>query len=398
MKYLPFLLLLTALAEARPVLVISVDGLDHRYLADADKLGLKIPNLRRLIREGQWAQGIIGVVPTVTWPSHTSMISGTTPAEHGILSNRRPPEEGGDYYWNVNLLKSRTLLDALQAAGRTSATITWPVTVDAPVTYNLPEYFKKRRGGAMDLPSISSKSKPADLVQKIAAEFPSFAQEWMDDRTRALATLYLLKSARPDLILVHFVDLDSEAHDNTPFSPQANAILEYTDELIGRILAAMPKEYAFVLVSDHGFERVEKQVHLNVLAKQKGVTGVRGLGGVATADTPEAAAFLRGLGAGYGVGREIPKAEVARFSSILANSAAVFESAPHFMFGFAVSDDVFSPPRERGAHGHWPMRYRAVYCAWGQGIRAEKVSEFSMTEIAGRLARLLGVEFTPGPR
>jgi len=78
----------------RGLLMISVDGLDYRYLRDADKLGLKIPNLRRLMRDGEVTEGIEGVAPTVTWPSHTTMITGVDPAEHGILGNRRPRMDG----------------------------------------------------------------------------------------------------------------------------------------------------------------------------------------------------------------------------------------------------------------------------------------------------------------
>src|SRR6476469_9726450 len=111
---IPRLLLLAALAvpvaAKQPLVVISVDGLDNRYLQNADLMGLKIPNLRRLKREGQYAKGIIGVVPTITWPSHTTMITGVDPVVHGILGNRRPVSEGGDYPWSVSLLKARTLL------------------------------------------------------------------------------------------------------------------------------------------------------------------------------------------------------------------------------------------------------------------------------------------------
>ena len=71
--------------------------------------------------------------------------------------------------------------------------------------------------------------------------FPSFRQEWMDDRTRTQAVVFLLKTEKPDLLLVHLVDLDSEEHDNAPFSREANAILEYTDELVGQMMDALPE-------------------------------------------------------------------------------------------------------------------------------------------------------------
>jgi predicted AlkP superfamily phosphohydrolase/phosphomutase len=105
----------TSLAAAQRVVLLSVDGLDHRYLRDCDRLGLKIPNLRRLMREGAWAQGVIGEVPTITWPSHTTILTGVPPSVHGIQQNQR---------WDYSLIQVKTLWDALAAAHRTSAAIT----------------------------------------------------------------------------------------------------------------------------------------------------------------------------------------------------------------------------------------------------------------------------------
>ena len=122
-----FLLWLVALALAQPpahkLLVVSVDGLDWRYLRDCDQLHLRIPNIRELMRHGRYAQGVIGVWPTITWPSHTSLITGVRPDQHGILGNRRPKSEGGDYYWTVDLLKAPTLWQVAGQRGLTTASI-----------------------------------------------------------------------------------------------------------------------------------------------------------------------------------------------------------------------------------------------------------------------------------
>ena len=75
-----FLLLTGTLAARQPLVLVSVDGLDHRYLRDADKLGLRIPNIRRLMKEGAWADGVTGEVPTITWPAHTTILTGVPPA------------------------------------------------------------------------------------------------------------------------------------------------------------------------------------------------------------------------------------------------------------------------------------------------------------------------------
>ena len=79
---------LAVTAGAAPLVVISIDGLDNRYLRDCDALSLKIPNLRKLIRDGEWAAGVVGVVPTITWPSHTSIVTGVPPV-HGITATRK---------------------------------------------------------------------------------------------------------------------------------------------------------------------------------------------------------------------------------------------------------------------------------------------------------------------
>lgn len=367
------LLFAAALSARQPLVVISVDGLDHRYLRDRDKLGLKIPNIRRLIKEGQWADGVVGVVPTVTWPSHTTLITGVRPDQHGILGNRRPRSEGGDYYWDVSLLKVRTLWHAAHDAGLKSAAITWPVTVGASIDYNLPEYFKRRNGGSMDLEAIASKATPG-LVDKIAARFPSFPQQWMDDRTRTLAAVYMLSELKPDLLLLHYVDHDSEAHERGPFSPEALAILEYTDELIGRLLAAAPKDSVVALVSDHGFERIDEVVE---------VPG-RSAAGLVLAEDEATASKLRSAA---GVGRPVPADEVARFAPNLKGFTAAFEPKEHVLFGKP------GEAHERGVHGMWPGRtdYRSTFLLWGKGIRPGKTPEMNMLDIAGSFARILGV-------
>lgn len=385
LKFLSLAILGGAAFAQRPVIVLSVDGLDHRYLRDADKLGLKIPNMRRLMRQGSMADGVVGVVPTVTWPSHTTLITGVRPAEHGILGNRRPKEEGGDYYWSVSLLKSRTLWQAAHDAGLRTAAITWPVTVDAAIDLNLPEAFGKRNGGGMDLATIRAKATPG-LVERIVAFDPTFQQEFMDDRTRAIAAVYFLKKEKLDLLLLHFVDHDAVAHEHGPFTKEAISELERTDAAIGSILAAAPKGATVCLTADHGFERIDRMINLAPLKENISLVG-----GAAVARTESAAAKLRNA---QGVGREIPLAEFRRFAPEVQNVVAVFDSAPHTQFVInPVLPEAELPPHERGNHGLWPGRadYRSVFVIFGPGIKPGKTLEIDMLAIADRLAQVLQV-------
>jgi predicted AlkP superfamily pyrophosphatase or phosphodiesterase len=386
--------------QAQPhhkLLVVSVDGLDWRYLRDRDQLRLRVPHLRRLLKEGRYAQGVVGVWPTITWPSHTSLITGVRPDQHGILANRRPKSDGGDFYWNVDLLRVSTLWQVANQHGMTTAAVTWPVTVGASITYNLPEYFTRRNGGSMDLQSVAQKATPG-LIEEISRAYPSFPQQWVDDRTRTLATLYVLKNKGPDLLLLHLVDLDSEEHDQGPFGPNANAVLERTDELIGELLAALPDNYEFALVSDHGFERVDKTANPRVLLAGKEIKGdLQSLGGIVVSKDQAVADFLRKAAADPAncLGREIPHAELQQYAPELGDAIAAFEPADHVMFGSADKGDYLTAPFEKGNHGFWPTRhdYRSVFLLYGPGISPHDDSEIEMLTVAPRLATVLGISF-----
>src|SRR5262252_6315983 len=118
-----------------PVLIlISVDGMKPEYVTHAEEHGAKAPNLRKMMTEGMYAEGVQGVIPTVTYPSHTTIITGVWPAKHGILANTifDPLRTGQSaWYWYAEEIRSPTLWDAAAAAGWTTASIQWPVSVGA---------------------------------------------------------------------------------------------------------------------------------------------------------------------------------------------------------------------------------------------------------------------------
>lgn len=388
-----------ASGQQRKLLVISVDGLDYRYLKQADSFGLRIPNIRRMMHDGFYADGVVGVYPSITWPSHTSLVTGVRPDQHDILGNRRPKSEGGDYYWTPDLLHSRTLWQAAKAQGLTTASVTWPVTTGAEITWDLPEYFQRRNGGSMDTDSIASKGTPG-LAEAIGKAYPSFDTQWMDDRSRTLAACYLLQEKKPNLFLVHLVDLDSEEHDIGPFTPHAFAVLEWTDQNIGSMLAAASKDYDVALVSDHGFERIEGDVQLRYLMQQNGQNGdLRTMGGVAVTRDPAVAAFLRtsAKDPANKLGREIPHEELMRYAPQLGDSIAAFEPADHYMFAYAPAPGgpYITPPPEKGDHGLWPTHpgYRSVLVLYGPHVKQGYGPEIDLTSIAARLAQVGGIHF-----
>src|SRR5690349_2690204 len=71
----------------RHVIVISLDGFPMYALADP---ALPVPNIRALARTGVMAEAMLSVNPTVTWPNHTTMVTGVSPERHGLIYNGLP--------------------------------------------------------------------------------------------------------------------------------------------------------------------------------------------------------------------------------------------------------------------------------------------------------------------
>ena len=396
-------------AQQNRLLVISIDGLDHRWLRDADELGVKIPTLRRLMKEGVRADGVVGIVPTVTWPSHTTMISGVSAPRHGIISNNQP-DKPGQRWWYVSYLKTPTLWHLTHASGQRSAAVWWPVTVGADIDFNLPEFWEDPNYYPRLLAPVASHST-SGLIDRIREAYPAFGKAHFDDHQKALAARYILETEKPTLFLLHLGDLDSAQHATGAFSDNAKATLEHQDELIGGILEVLPERTFVVIVSDHGFETQELVLRPKVLLAEEGIQAdvfiAEGLFGVTE---PGAAKYFRSL-AGKpktGIAREVPIAEVRAMAPSLAHWRAAFEPVSGMTAkdggvtakdeGVTAKDQSGAGPvglgDQRGHHGLWPTRpdYRASFILWGPGIEPKVIPEISMLDIAPTLAEILGVK------
>src|SRR3954471_7173932 len=152
------------------LVVVSIDGMHPGYISDADQYHLKIPVLRRLYRTGAHAPGVRGVLPTVTFPSHTTLVTGVWPARHGIFNNTIFDPEGkdlGDWYWYSEDIRVPTLWKAAADAGYTVGSVSWPVSVGAPgITYNIPEYWRTFTAQEMKLLRALSTPGLMDELEK----------------------------------------------------------------------------------------------------------------------------------------------------------------------------------------------------------------------------------------
>lgn len=117
-------------AKAAPVLLVSIDGLRPGDVLEADKRGLHIPNLKKLLAEGSHASGVVGVLPSFTLPSHATLVTGVSPARHGVINNLQfwpKDQSAAQSYVFASDIRVPTLWDAAHARGIVTASVGWPV-------------------------------------------------------------------------------------------------------------------------------------------------------------------------------------------------------------------------------------------------------------------------------
>jgi predicted AlkP superfamily pyrophosphatase or phosphodiesterase len=428
-----------AFAQSRqPVLMISVDGMRPDYVTDADSHHLKIPALRRILAEGAHASGVNGVLPTVTYPSHTTLVTGAWPAEHGILNNGRfDPERrfSGAWYWYSDAIKVPTLWSAARAAGLHTASVSWPVTVDSTdIDFDIPEYWRSAGPGDANNPDdrflMDAVSRPDGELARIAARIHTPYMMGNDttlagDEIRTRFSLDILAQHKPVFMTIHLSSLDEEEHLHGPFSPEANADLEGLDAMVGRLVArelANDPGAAIVIVSDHGFANVDHATNLYVPFLEAGLieagkspAGAPEVkswkaepwlaGGMAaillhdptdTATRDQVAALLTKLAADPDSGIEaiLDPSAIAALGGF-PDAAFVVTLKPGYATGAALSGPLVTPMPGRGTHGYNPAttpQMHASFFITGAGIaKAKDLGIIDMRQIAPTLAQLLGV-------
>jgi predicted AlkP superfamily pyrophosphatase or phosphodiesterase len=440
MKYLLALLCLSLAgswsAEAKKappvaplVMLISVDGMKPEAVIDAQKFGLKVPNLRAFMTDGAYASGVRGVLPTLTYPSHTTLLTGASPAIHGIYANTTfDPQLRNDkgWYWYAEDIKVSTLWDAAAMAHLETANVYWPVSVAAKITYNLPQIW--RAGTNDDLKLQRALSTPG-LEKELSpglGRYPGGMEETVaDDEIRARFAIRLLEKKRPKFFTVYLTGLDTEEHLSGPFSQKSNATLERLDAVVGSLREAAekaaPGKATICVVSDHGFAAVEHDVNLYAAFREAGlldvdkdnkITGWKATlwpaGGSAAVMLANPAddevrervkALLERLAADPANGIEhILSREQVLWNRGFPNAAYLVAFRTGYEMAYGLSPPLVTNPSNLGMHGYPPDRpeMRSSFFIVGpQVAKGKSLGEIDMRQIAPTLAAILHVRL-PG--
>jgi len=405
------------------VVVISLDGFPAFAMDDPY---LPVPTLRRLAAAGASARTMRPVDPTVTWANHTSMITGVTPAQHGVIFNglliRKPGVAPVVEPWRDKdeLVHSRTLYDAAREKGLTSAQVDWVAILNAPsITWEFPERPDPK--GVVAQEAV----KAGILSQADLEGFGSKNILWRD-QIWTMAAAHIIRQHRPNLLLFHLLNLDSTHHRYGPRTPAGMAAMALLDTQVATILQAVqdsgigPRTTVFV-VSDHGFKAVKRQIRPNAVFAAAGLLKAEGgkVAGAQVYSVPEGGSALVYLTVPDESGALLAKAK--QVLTGVEGIASVVE-APEFpkyglpaptatgqmgalmltaQEGYAFTADVAepavvdAPPGSLGSHGYVASDpdLQAIFIASGRGIKPgvtlDAVSNLNLTPT---IARLLGLQ------
>jgi predicted AlkP superfamily pyrophosphatase or phosphodiesterase len=402
------------------VVLLSLDGV-RPGIYRAPESSLRFPNLLELEKAGASAESVETIYPSTTYPAHASIVTGVAPRAHGVyshLASLDPTEQARPWYWYSRVLRAPALWDVARASHRRTAALSWPVSAGAPIDQNIPEIWNPALPDPhKDFETPALHSTPG-LFQEVAQVLLPILGKADPDQLRGEAALHLWNHYQPDLLMVHFVWYDSQAHTFGPSSPEALAALESADKAIGKLREAISSDPAttLVVISDHGFVPVEKEVAPLAVFTEHGLFAAGADGSIA----------LRRLGAVNAGGSmalywlEKPSADDRRRLDAaldrLQETGAVKEVVgrqkletlaadpdAEFMIeaaeGFGISDRMQGPvvsdaAKDRGTHGYFPSHpgMEAMLIAAGREIEPGKnLGRISLKQIAPTVAQLMNL-------
>lgn len=419
----------SAFSQDRPkhVVLISIDGFRPEFYLDSS---MPTPNLQEMYRQGVVAKEVTGIFPTVTYPSHTTLITGATPKDHGIYYNTHLKEDGsaGGWVYDFKEIKSKTLWQAAKEKGLVTASVSWPVSVNAEhIDYNIPEFWSfenpmDRRG------ATSEKANPKGLFEEVVKNATgrleindyNLSSMTMDQNLSRIAG-YLLREYKPNLLTIHLPITDGAQHRQGREGGFVRKAIAGADTAVGIIRDALDKagiedETTIIVTGDHGFVDVHTQIAPNVILKEHGLLGQGG-------GKPKAFFFSAGGSAFLHLRDRDDKKTLDQVKQILAGLPlevrSTFEIIEEdkiaerggdprvklalgakrgYSFGNDMEGDLMTYKRG-GKHGYYPNFHDIAtgFIGFGKGMQKGGIIESIYLEDVGKIvAALLQIELNQG--
>ena len=415
--------------KADHVILISIDGFRPDFYQQER---WPAPMLQQMAREGVSAEGVRGIFPTVTYPSHTTLVTATYPNKHQIYFNSmfNPESQSGRPYVFHDDIKTATIWSLVKENGGVTANVGWPVTVGGPIDYNVVISGALQGSGLSEDP-IRDFTTPKGFFEELEREATgklnvsfdlSNANPAKESRVAEMVS-YILKNHKPQITTVALQHTDSYQHRYGREAPEVYRAVAAADRAIARIVEAAERagileRTAFVISGDHGFTNISISVAPNVWLVEAGLmeaTSDRG-NWRATFQTSGGSAFLylrdqndhETAAKVREILENLPQSTKRLFriverdelDAIGANPDVPFALSANPIAGFsgaATGDSI--RPASGGTHGHFPdfKNMEIGFIAWGAGVgKSVQLPQIGLEDVAPVAAALLGLKF-PDP-
>jgi len=219
-----------AASRAEHVFIISIDGGKPAVIAESEA-----PTLKKIAAEGAVTWQASTIFPSITLPSHTSMLTGVGPDKHKILWNGYTPIKG--------FVKVPTVFSLLKAVDPKAVTAMFVGKVKFRHLWLKDSLDLFDFGGPQTLqpvagaPALEKDKKPSQMVAQQAAAW--------------------IKEHKPRLAFIHFPDVDSAGHKSGWGSPEQKEAVKVTDQALWQVWQAVKDagiaDSSVMLISaDHG--------------------------------------------------------------------------------------------------------------------------------------------------
>lgn len=253
--------------------VINVVGLSRSLLPHAPFM--------KAFAEKNGLQSFKPAFPAVTCTAQSSMVTGTTPAEHGIVANGWYDRESAEVrFWKQSnhLVRGEKVWDELRRKipGFTVAKLFWWYNMYSSADYAMtPRPLYPADGRKV----FDIHTQPMELREQVKADlgpfpFPSFwgpaagiaSSQWIANSAKWTEDKF-----SPTLSLVYLPHLDYPLQKVGPDDPSIPSEVAAIDKLVEDLVTHYEARGVKVMIlSEYGISRVSKPIHLNRLFREKG--------------------------------------------------------------------------------------------------------------------------------
>lgn len=262
------------------VIVISFDAVSEEDLEFLSKQ----PNFSKLIKNGALIKNVESVYPSLTYPAHATIVTGKYPKNHGVINNTVLDfkNDNPDWYWYRKYIKGDTIFDLAEKSGMKTCSILWPVTARSKITYNMPEIFCTKRYDNQILKSALAGSKiyQVNMNKRFGYLRQGMEEPYLDNFATEVAKK-TIRELKPNLILLHLIDSDSQKHKYGIENKEVIESLKRHDERLGEIieslkLAGIYEDSTIIALGDHSQINVNNVIKLNSILMKNHLINVNG--------------------------------------------------------------------------------------------------------------------------